>query len=56
VGREAGGWAWEKEAAQERRRGSGPVADRTGWAERKEAGPKSLLGLKSKEVKTKINF
>jgi hypothetical protein len=24
VGREAGGWAWEKEAAQERRRGSGP--------------------------------
>jgi hypothetical protein len=24
VGREAGGWAWEKEAAQERRTGSGP--------------------------------
>jgi hypothetical protein len=40
VGREAGGWAWEKEAAQERRRGSGPVAGRMGgrkkdggWAE-----------------------
>jgi hypothetical protein len=56
VWREAGGWAWEKEAAQERRRGSGPVADHMGWAERKEVGPKSLLGLKSKEVKTKINF
>jgi hypothetical protein len=25
LGREAGGWAWEKEAAQERRRGSGPA-------------------------------
>jgi hypothetical protein len=36
--------------------GEWPVADHTGWAERKEAGPKSLLGLKSKEVKTKINF
>jgi hypothetical protein len=53
VGREAGGWAWEKEAAQEIRRGSGPVAEHTGRAERKEAGPKSLLGLKSKEVKEK---
>jgi hypothetical protein len=56
VGREAGGWAWEKEAAQERRRGSGPVADDTGRAERKEAGLKSLLGLKSKEVKEKSIF
>jgi hypothetical protein len=52
VGREADGWAWEKEAAQQRRRGSGPVAGRTGRAKKsKEAGPKSLLGLKSKEVK-----
>jgi hypothetical protein len=52
VGREAGGWAWEKEAAQERRRGSGPVAGHTGRAEkRKEDGLKSLLVLKSKEVK-----
>jgi hypothetical protein len=52
VGRDAGGWAWEKEAAQERRRGSGPVAGRMGRVEKKEeAGPKSLLGLKSKEVK-----
>jgi hypothetical protein len=52
VGREAGGWAWEKEAAQEGRRGSGPVVGRTSRAEkRKEAGPKSLLGLKSKKVK-----
>jgi hypothetical protein len=50
VGREAGGWAWE-EAAQERRKGSGPVADHTGRTERKEVGPKLLLGLKSKEVK-----
>jgi hypothetical protein len=56
VGREADGWAWEKEAAQERRRGSGPVADHTGRAERKEVGPKSLLGLKSKEVKEKSIF
>jgi hypothetical protein len=48
VGREAGGWAWEKEAAQERRRGSGPVVDHTGRAETKEAGSKSFLGLKSK--------
>jgi hypothetical protein len=24
MGREAGGWAWKKEAVQERRRGSGP--------------------------------
>jgi hypothetical protein len=56
VGREAGGWAWEKEVTQERRRGSGPVADHTGRAERKEAGPKLLLGLKSKRVKRKINF
>jgi hypothetical protein len=50
VGREAGGWAWE-EAAQERRKGSGLVADHTGREERKEVGPKLLLGLKSKEVK-----
>jgi hypothetical protein len=34
VGRKAGGWAWEKEAAQERRRGSGLVAGRTGQAEK----------------------
>jgi hypothetical protein len=34
VGREAGGWAWEKEAAQERRRGSGPAEGQGpgGWA------------------------
>jgi hypothetical protein len=34
VGREVGGWAWEKEAAQERRRGSGPTEGRGpgGWA------------------------
>jgi hypothetical protein len=56
MGRGAGGWAWEKEAAQERRRGSGPVVDHTGRAKRKEAGPKSLLGLKSKEVKEKSIF
>jgi hypothetical protein len=56
VGREAGGWAWEKEAAQERRRGSGPVVDHTGRAETKEAGSKSFLGLKSKEVKEKSIF
>jgi hypothetical protein len=56
VGREASGWAWEKEAAQERRRGSGPVVDHTGRAERKEAGPKSLLGLKSNEIKEKSIF
>jgi hypothetical protein len=56
VGREAGDWAWEKEATQERRRGSGPVADHTGWAKRKEAGPKLLLRLKSKEVKEKSIF
>jgi hypothetical protein len=53
VRREAGGWAWEKEAAQERR-GSGPVACRMGQAKkRKEAGPKLLLRLKSEEVKEK---
>jgi hypothetical protein len=56
MGREVGGWAWEKEAAQDWRRGSGPVADHTGRAERKEARPKSLLGLKSKEVKEKSIF
>jgi hypothetical protein len=55
VGREAGGWAWENEAAQERR-GSGLVADHTGRVERKEAEPKSLLGLKSKELKEKSIF
>jgi hypothetical protein len=36
--------------------GSGPVTDHTGRAERKEVGPKSLLGLKSKEVKEKSIF
>jgi hypothetical protein len=56
VGREADGWAWEKEAAQERRRGSGPVADHTGRVERKEARPKLLLRLKSKEVKENLIF
>jgi hypothetical protein len=55
VGREAGGWAWEKDVAQERRRGSGPVIDHTGRAERKEAGPKSLLGLESEEEKSIFN-
>jgi hypothetical protein len=54
VRREAGGWAWEKEVVQERRRGSGPMAGRMGRAKkRKEAGPKLLLRLKSEEVKEK---
>ena len=53
VGREAGGWAWEAGGGPREEEGSGPVADHTGRAERKEAGPKSLLGLKSKEVKEK---
>jgi hypothetical protein len=34
VGREAGGWAWEKEAAEVRRRGSGPVVGHMGQAEK----------------------
>jgi hypothetical protein len=42
VGREAGGWAWEKEAAQERRKGSGPVADHKGRAE-KEGGRAEIV-------------
>jgi hypothetical protein len=37
----------------EREGGGGP---RLGWKRREEAGPKLLLGLKSKRVKRKINF
>jgi hypothetical protein len=51
VGREASGWAWE-EAAQERTRGSGSVAGRTGRAEKgRRTGRNRCSGLKSKEVK-----
>jgi hypothetical protein len=51
VGREAGDWAWEKEVAQERRRGSGPVAGRTDRAEKGRRPGRNHYSLKSKEVK-----
>jgi hypothetical protein len=47
VGREAGGWAWEKEAAQERRRGCVPAEGQGpgGWAEnrRRAQAQKEIL-------------
>jgi hypothetical protein len=55
VGREAG-LAWEKEVAQERRRGSGPVAGLTGRAE-KEGGRAEIVARAEIYVsKRKSNF
>jgi hypothetical protein len=55
VGREAGGWAWEKEAAQERR-GSGPVADHTGQAEREGGRAEIVARAEIHGSKRKIKF
>jgi hypothetical protein len=56
VGREAGGWAWEKEAAQERRRGSGLVADHTGRAEKEGGRAKIVAWAEIQGSKRKINL
>jgi hypothetical protein len=56
MGREAGGWAWEKEAAQERRRRSGPVADHTGRAEKEGARAEIVARTKIQGNKRKINL
>jgi hypothetical protein len=56
MGREVGGWAWEKEAAQERRRGSGPVADHTGRAEKEGGRAEIVARAKIQGNKRKINF
>jgi hypothetical protein len=56
VGREAGGWAREKEAAQERRRGSGPVADHTGRAEKEGDRAEIVARPEIQGSKRKINL
>ncbi len=53
VGSEAGGWAWEREAAQERR-GSGPVVDHTGWAEKEGGRAKIVARTEIQGSKRKI--
>jgi hypothetical protein len=55
VGREAGGWAWEKEAAQERR-GSGPVVDHTGRAEKEGGRAEIVARAEIQGSKRKINL
>jgi hypothetical protein len=56
VGREAGGWAWEKEVAQERRRGTGPVADHTGQAEKEGGRAEIVARAEIQGSKRKINL
>jgi hypothetical protein len=56
VGWEAGGWAWEKEAAQERRRGSGPVADHTGRVGKEGGRAKIVARAEIQGSKRKINL
>jgi hypothetical protein len=56
VGSKAGGWAWEKEAAQERRMGSGPEADHTGRAKKEGGRAEIVARTEIHGSKRKINL